>query len=161
MSREFGAVQQDASRAPQTPDRSALGVGEAVIGLPPCIVQLVASRQRQPAAGRRIDILRVHGFLQLQSDGKFVLPHASRSIRQAPHKFRECIEHPGSDRTPRWREMDSNHRYRVRNNPFWLPPFGPAIRLPQQKPALSCRGPMVRIHLPPATSLAQGRTQAL
>jgi hypothetical protein len=31
-----------------------------------------------------------------------------------------------------------------------LPPFGPAIRLPQQKPALSCRGPMVRIHLPPS-----------
>src|SRR4029077_5767542 len=49
----------------------------------------------------------------------------------------------------RWREMDSNHRYRIRNNPFWLPPFGPAIRLPQQKPALSCRGPMVRIPLPP------------
>src|SRR5207245_11272352 len=48
--------------------------------------------------------------------------------------------------------MDSNHRYRIRNNPFWLLPFGPAIRLPQQKPALSCRGPMVRIHLPPAES---------
>src|ERR1700736_3750922 len=48
--------------------------------------------------------------------------------------------------------MDSNHRYRIRNNPFWLPPFGPIIRLPQQKPALSCRGPMVRIHLPPAES---------
>ena len=48
--------------------------------------------------------------------------------------------------------MDSNHRYRIRNNPFWLPRFGPAIRLPQQKPALSCRGPMVRIHLPPAGS---------
>jgi hypothetical protein len=30
---------------------------------------------------------------------------------------------------------------------------GPAIRLPQQKPALSCRGPMVRIHLPPGMSL--------
>jgi hypothetical protein len=57
--------------------------------------------------------------------------------------------------TPCWREMDSNHRYRIRNNPFWLPPFGPAIRLPQQKPALSCRGPMVRIHLPPAESPAR------
>jgi hypothetical protein len=22
--------------------------------------------------------------------------------------------------------MDSNHRYRIRNNPFWLPPFGPS-----------------------------------
>src|SRR5438132_6406386 len=54
--------------------------------------------------------------------------------------------------------MDSNHRYRIRNNLFWLPPFGPAIRLPQQKPALSCRGPMVRIHLPPAPS--QERTDA-
>jgi hypothetical protein len=42
-----------------------------------------------------------------------------------------------------------------RNDPFWLPPFGPAIRLPQQKPALSCRGPMVRIHLPPAASQKQ------
>src|SRR5438309_9203957 len=39
--------------------------------------------------------------------------------------------------------MDSNPRYRIRNNPFWLPPFGPAIRLPQQKPALSCRGPFL------------------
>src|ERR1700694_3185379 len=47
--------------------------------------------------------------------------------------------------------MDSNHRYRIRNNPFWPAP-GPAIRLPQQKPALSCRGPMVRIHLPPPAS---------
>jgi hypothetical protein len=28
----------------------------------------------------------------------------------------------------------------------------PVIRLPQQKPALSCQGPMVRIHLPPAVS---------
>src|SRR4029077_17471367 len=36
--------------------------------------------------------------------------------------------------------MDSNHRFRIRNNPFWLLPFGSAIRLPQQKPALSCRG---------------------
>ena len=27
----------------------------------------------------------------------------------------------GSRRTHRWREMDSNHRYRIRNNPFWLP----------------------------------------
>jgi hypothetical protein len=57
--------------------------------------------------------------------------------------------------THRWREMDSNHRYRITNNLFWLPPFGPAIRLSQQKPALSCRGPMVRIHLPPAASLLQ------
>src|SRR4029077_19274226 len=39
-----------------------------------------------------------------------------------------------------------------KKQPFWLPPFGPAIRLPQQKPGLSCRGPMVRIHLPPAAS---------
>jgi hypothetical protein len=49
--------------------------------------------------------------------------------------------------TRRWGEMDSNHRYRIRNILFWLPPFGPAIRLPQQKPALSCRGPVVRILL--------------
>jgi hypothetical protein len=56
-----------------------------------------------------------------------------------------------------WREMDSNHRYRIRNNPFLLPPFGPAIRLPQQKSALSCRGPIVRIHLPPAESRANHR----
>jgi hypothetical protein len=62
------------------------------------------------------------------------------------------VGRPVFEWTRRWREMDSNHRYRIRNNPFWLPPFGPAIRLPQQKPALSCRGPMVRIHLPPALS---------
>ena len=48
--------------------------------------------------------------------------------------------------------MDSNHRYRIRNNPFGCPRSVPAIRLPQQKTALSCRGPMVRIHLPPAAS---------
>ena len=75
-----------------------------------------------------------------------VIPGAGR-----PRRRRKS----GSHRTPRWREMDSNHRYRIRNNPFWLPPFGPAIRLPQQKPALSCRGPMVRIHLPPAASLVR------
>src|SRR6202030_1458652 len=45
----------------------------------------------------------------------------------------------GSHETRRWREMDSNHRYRKKNNPFWLPALGPAIRLPQEKPALSCR----------------------
>ena len=27
----------------------------------------------------------------------------------------------GSHLTPRWREMDSNHRYRIRNNPFGYP----------------------------------------
>jgi len=70
--------------------------------------------------------------------------------RPQHRRDRRC---PGSLMTRRWREMDSNHRYRIRNNPFWLPPFGPAIRLPQQKSALSCRGPMVRIHLPPAVSL--------
>ena len=69
---------------------------------------------------------------------------------------RREVARRGSLLTPRWREMDSNHRYRIRNNPFWLPPFGPAIRLPQQKPALSCRGPMVRIHLPPAASHPSG-----
>jgi len=57
---------------------------------------------------------------------------------------------PTSHPTPTGRS--SNHPYRIRNNPFWLPPFGPAIRIPQQKPPLSCRGPMVRIHLPPAAS---------
>src|SRR5260370_24335393 len=35
------------------------------------------------------------------------------------------------------------------NAPFWLPPVVPAILLPQQKPALSCRAPLVRIHLTP------------
>ena len=49
-----------------------------------------------------------------------VIPGAGR-----PRRRRKS----GSHRTPRWREMDSNHRYRIRNNPFWLPPFGPAIRL--------------------------------
>ena len=36
---------------------------------------------------------------------------------------------------------------------FGCPRSVPAIRLPQQKPAVSCQGPMVRIHLPPAESL--------
>src|SRR6266404_3818813 len=62
MSREFGTVQQDTARAPQTPDRSALGVGEAVIGPLPRIIQLLASRQRNPAPGFWIDILRIRGF---------------------------------------------------------------------------------------------------
>ena len=47
------------------------------------------------------------------------------------HKDRlQDVATRSSRRTLRWREMDSNHRYRIRNNPFWLPPFGPAIRLP-------------------------------
>src|ERR1700752_2251439 len=41
--------------------------------------------------------------------------------------------------------------------PFWLLPFGPAIRLPRQKPALSCQGPKVRIHFPPAESRVRTR----
>ena len=55
-------VQQDTARAPQTPDRPALGIGEAVIGTLPCVIQLLASRQRQPAIRLWIDILRVHRF---------------------------------------------------------------------------------------------------
>ena len=62
MSREFGAVQQDTARAPQTPDRSTLGVGEPVIGPAPCIIQLLASRRRKPAPGLWIDILRIHSI---------------------------------------------------------------------------------------------------
>ena len=37
-----------------------------------------------------------------------------------------------------------------KKQPFLAAPLVPLIRLPQQKPALSCQGPMVRIHLPPA-----------
>jgi hypothetical protein len=36
---------------------------------------------------------------------------ADRAARPGPHTREK----------PRWREMDSNHRYRIRNNPFWLP----------------------------------------
>jgi hypothetical protein len=43
--------------------------------------------------------------------------HAAPS-RKSPRKS-------GLQWTLRWREMDSNHRYRMRNNPFWLPLFGP------------------------------------
>src|ERR1700719_1548900 len=51
----------------------------------------------------------------------------------------------------RWREIDSNHRYPVKETPLCgLPPSIPAIRLPQRKPTSSRQGPMVRIHLPPA-----------
>ncbi len=57
MAREFGAVQQDAAGTPQTSDRPALGVGEAVINTLTCIVQLLAIRQWQPAPGLWIDIL--------------------------------------------------------------------------------------------------------
>ena len=39
-----------------------------------------------------------------------------------------------------------------KKQPFLAAPLVPVIRLPQQKPALSCQGPMVRIHLPPAAS---------
>jgi hypothetical protein len=66
MSREFGTVEQDTAGAPQTPDRPALGVGEAVIGTLPCIIQLFAAGQRQSAAGRWIDIFGIHSSFQLQ-----------------------------------------------------------------------------------------------
>ena len=89
------------------------------------------------ATGRRIAVARVSGAL-------FAPFTTSKGDRKRGDSGTD-----GSQTLP-WREMDSNHRYRIRNNPFWLPPFGPAIRLPKQKPALSCRGPMVRIHLPPA-----------
>src|SRR6516162_7849119 len=60
--------------------------------------------------------------------------------------------------------MDSNHRYRIRNNPFWLPPFGPRNSpsttktgsfVPGTDGSRSVGGgPRVRIHLPPAESRA-------
>ena len=53
--------------------------------------------------------------------------------------------------------MDSNHRYPAK---FFWPPVDPrAIHLPQQKSAVSCQGPMVRIHLPPADSLSLSRSR--
>src|SRR5205823_1477413 len=74
MSREFGAVKQDPAGAPQTPDRPALGVGEAVIDTLPCIIQLLAPRQWQPATGHWVDILRIHASLQSQpAAGGFLL----------------------------------------------------------------------------------------
>ena len=36
--------------------------------------------------------------------------------------FLEVPRGTESSQTHRWREMDSNHRYRIRNNPFWLAP---------------------------------------
>src|SRR5215472_3954781 len=62
MSREFRTVEQDTAGAPQPPDRSVFWVDEAVIDALPCIIQLLAARQRQPAPGNWIDILRVHCF---------------------------------------------------------------------------------------------------
>jgi hypothetical protein len=53
-------VQQDTSGASQTPERPALGVGKAVIGTLPCIIQLLAPRQWHPATGHRIDVFRIH-----------------------------------------------------------------------------------------------------
>jgi hypothetical protein len=50
------------ARAPQPPERPALGVGEAVVGPLPCIIQLLASRQREPATGLWVYIFRIHGF---------------------------------------------------------------------------------------------------
>ena len=43
-----------------------------------------------------------------------------------------------------WREMDSNHWYRIKEPPFWLPALGPAIRLPHQKTGFFVPGQMVR-----------------
>ena len=57
-----------------------------------------------------------------------------------------------SQETCRWRKMDLQPSVPHKKTPFWLPALGPAICLPQQKPALSAPGPMVRIHLPPAGS---------
>src|ERR1700730_5701210 len=62
MSRELGTVEQDAAWAPQPPDRPTPGVDEAVIGPAPCLIQLLAIRQWQPAPGLWIDILRIHGI---------------------------------------------------------------------------------------------------
>ena len=41
-----------------------------------------------------------------------------------PVVWRTAVHKSDSHATLCWREMDSNHRYRMRNNPFWLPPFG-------------------------------------
>jgi hypothetical protein len=104
---------------------------------------------------RRRSIMRLNAGQRKTAPGSRVSPAPPFLTSPAPRKPPRKVRLPHLAprywlvrQTRRWREMDSNHRYRIRNNPFWLPPFGPAIRLPQQKPALSCRGPMVRIHLP-------------
>ena len=83
--RELGTVQQDTSGASQTPDRPAFGVGKAVIGTLPCIIQLLAPRQWQPATGHLIDIFRIHG--SLQSSGRWRLWLRWTFFRPLPLKY--------------------------------------------------------------------------
>ena len=47
-----------------------------------------------------------------------------------------------------------------KKQPFLAAPLVPVIRLPQQKPALSCQGPMVRIRFPPPESQAKSVDRA-
>src|SRR5262249_53578680 len=61
--RELRTVQQNAAGTSQTSDGPALRVDKAVISTLPHLIQLVASRQRKPAAGLWIDVLRMHRFL--------------------------------------------------------------------------------------------------
>jgi hypothetical protein len=84
---------------------------------------------------------------------------------------RECRAHRfgrglGSHRTPRWREQDSNHRFRVTRPRFQdrlmspLPDSPPTEIRPEREPTPRGRrapsgGPMVRILFPPAESHAK------
>jgi len=103
-SREVGAVQHDPAGAPQTPDRPALGVGEAVVDTLPCIIKLLAPRQRQPAAGHWIDIIGIHGFPSTTGASSLadIYSRPSCSRRQAPCHVRRlrrrCCGNPGRTR---------------------------------------------------------------
>src|SRR5580693_8608546 len=61
----------------------------------------------------------------------------------------------GERQTVCWREMDSNHRYRIKKQPF-LAALARSRNSPSARKAASfVPGPIVRIHLPPAKSLVR------
>jgi len=62
VSRQFGAVQQDAAWTPEAAQRSAAGIGEAVVDALRVGIEFLALRQGQPATGFGIDILGNHGL---------------------------------------------------------------------------------------------------
>jgi hypothetical protein len=98
----------------------------------------------------------------LQSGTDLLLPNCG-AIDRIPARCNEVCT------TPRWREPDSNRRYRVTQPRFRGQPISPLLDHPLTEKSARTRtdsmttpdasaGPMVRIRFPPAGSLSQRRT---
>src|SRR5947207_7410733 len=83
------AVEVDAARPTQAPDRPVIRVGEANVDRHRCwVAQILTLGQRQSAAGLRIDILGIHGPSPDWRERGSIMPYTARQVRAVADRDR-------------------------------------------------------------------------